>query len=261
MDHGPLQKLFDMIEILRGKDGCPWDQAQTTENIVSDLLGEVYELQWAVENGAPDEILDEMGDVVFVLVFTLHLLREGNPEFTLENFVQQGYDKIYRRHPHVFGDEVANTREEGLAHWDRMKAEERAAKAKPSDLFDDIPGNLSPIRMAEKIQKAAARTGFDWDDTSGVISKLREEIEEVQATIGESSGSRVEEEIGDLYFSVINLSRFLKIDGERALAGANAKFVRRYRAMAELVRNDNRTLNEMTLEEMDTYWERAKRAP
>ncbi|MCZ6767398.1 MAG: nucleoside triphosphate pyrophosphohydrolase [bacterium] len=260
MNHGPLQKLFDMIDTLRGENGCPWDRAQTTENIISDLLGEVYELQWAYENGVPEEILDEMGDVVFVLVFAMQLLREGNSDLTLERFVQQGYDKIYRRHPHVFGDEVAKTREEGLAHWDRMKAEERAARPGSADVFDDIPGSLSPVRMAEKIQKAAARTGFDWEDPSGVIAKLREEIEEVQASLTDRTGKRLVEEVGDLYFSIVNLSRFLKIDGERALAGANAKFVKRYRKMAELIRNDSKKMNEMTLEEMDAYWERAKRA-
>ena len=165
MNHGPLQKLFDMIEILRGENGCPWDRAQTTENIISDLLGEVYELQWAYENGAPEEILDEMGDVVFVLVFAMHLLQEGNSDLTVERFVQQGYDKIYRRHPHVFGDEVANTREEGLAHWDRMKTEERAARLGRE--LDESIGGFDETLGEEQREIAAAGRVVDGFDTEG----------------------------------------------------------------------------------------------
>jgi MazG family protein len=237
-----LRKLSDLIDVLRAEDGCPWDRAQKPADILSDLVEEVYELQWAYAERQREAIREELGDVIFVLVFALKLLREEYPEISLGEVTSAVHDKIYRRHPHVFGDDTARTQEEGLAHWNRMKAME--GKTRQDDAFADIPGMLPPIRRAEKIQRRAADVGFDWTDTAGIFGKIREEIDEVEAAL-QSRRDRITDELGDLFFAVINLSRFLNVDGEKALTGANAKFISRFLKMEKLAAADGRHLASM----------------
>ena len=257
-NNGALQKLLDLIATLRGPDGCPWDREQTAGNILSDLIEETYELQWAYANDGKQATLDELGDVVFVLTFAISLLREEDPSLDMETITQHAYDKIYGRHPHVFGDEKAATKAEGLAHWEAMKAKERAKKGEQKGLFAEVPGGLPPLRRAEKIQRLAASTGFDWQEVRGVLDKIKEEVEEVESAGDDHA--KVEEEVGDLLFSIVNLTRFLNIDPEKALANTNAKFIKRYNAMRALVDADGEDFPSMTLEQMDVYWERAKRS-
>ena len=259
MKNGALQKLFDLIDILRGENGCPWDRAQTPAGILSDLVEEVHELQWAYAESGREDILEETGDVIFVLTFALKLLQEEYPEHTLERITSVAHAKIKHRHPHVFGDDVANTKEEGLAHWNRIKAQEKEQRA--DNIFADLPGKLPPVRRSEKIQRRAARVGFDWSDTRGIIAKIREEVGELEKTLDDGEdGSRVEDELGDLFFSVINLSRFLNMDAEKALTSTNAKFIRRFLIMEKMIASEDRRLEGMTLEEMDRYWELAKKS-
>ena len=255
--NGELKKLSDLIDILRGEDGCPWDRAQKAGDILSDLVEEVHELQWAYAQDSREEVHEELGDVVFVLVFALKLLQAENPELTLERIASDVYDKIKRRHPHVFGDDVARTKDEGLAHWNRMKEQE--SKGKSDNVFSNLPGMLPPVRRAEKIQRRAAKVGFDWSDTSGIVRKIREEIDELETVLEDGREGLSEGELGDLFFSVINLSRFLNIDAEKALTVTNAKFVKRFLEMERLAAESGRRLDSMTLEEMDHYWEKAKK--
>jgi tetrapyrrole methylase family protein/MazG family protein len=258
MKNGALQKLFDLIDTLRGENGCPWDRVQTPAGILSDLVEEVYELQWAYARRGREDVFEETGDVLFVFTFALKLLQEEYPELTLERLTSAAYDKIVHRHPHVFGGDVANTKEEGLAHWNRVKAQEKAHRA--DSIFTDVPGRLPPVRRAEKIQRRAARVGFDWSDTRGIFDKIREEVDELERTLSHGGDTSLAEgELGDLFFSVINLSRFLNIDAEKALTATNAKFVRRFLVMERMITADDRQLEGMTLEEMDRYWELAKR--
>jgi tetrapyrrole methylase family protein/MazG family protein len=260
MKDSELKRLFDLIETLRGENGCPWDRDQKARDILSDLVEETCELQWAYEQGEAADTLEELGDVIFVLVFAMQLLAEEYPNITLERASQDAYDKIKRRHPHVFGDEVARSKQEGLGHWNRMKQEEKRARAKPQHIFDDIAGSLSPVRRAEKIQRRAARVGFDWPDTSGIFAKIREEVDELEHAFAEGHNGQREEELGDLLFSVLNLTRFVGVEGEKALSGTNAKFIKRFVQMEALAKSDGRALTDMTLEEMDKYWEQAKKA-
>jgi tetrapyrrole methylase family protein/MazG family protein len=153
---------------------------------------------------------------------------------------------------------VAGNKDEGLAHWNRMKAEEKRAKNRQQTIFDDVPGNLSPLRRAEKIQRRAAHVGFDWPDTKGIFEKIQEETTELKDAIDRDAADELEQEIGDLYFSVVNLSRFLKVDAEKALTRTNAKFVSRFLVMEKLIEADGLSLDDMSLSEMDQYWERAK---
>ena len=259
MERDAVDKLFDLIRVLRSEQGCPWDREQTVDDILSDLVEEAYELQWARAGLSPDEVFEETGDVLFVLVFAIALLQEKDPSFTFERIAEHAHAKIKRRHPHVFGNEVAETSRESLAHWDRVKAEEKREKPHADHSFTEVPANLSPIRRAEKIQRIAAKNGFDWPDAAGILAKIREEICEVEALLGAGRPVELAEEIGDLYFSVTNLSRFLNVDGEATLTRANAKFVSRYRAMEAIARRDGHRLGDLTLEEMDRYWEEAKK--
>jgi len=259
MEPGAVDRLFDLIRALRGENGCPWDREQTVEDILSDLVEETYELQWARASLSSEDVFDEAGDVLFVLVFAIALLQEKDPSFTIEGIAEHAYEKIKRRHPHVFAGEVAGTSVESLAHWDRVKAEEKKGTPGEKPSIAGVPRNLSPIRRAEKIQRIAAKSGFDWPDAAGILAKIREEVAEVEDLLGAGRPQDLAEEVGDLYFSVANLSRFLDIDGEASLARATAKFVARYHAMEELARRDGRAIEDLTLEEMDRYWEEAKK--
>jgi MazG family protein len=252
-----IQKLFGLIERLRGDGGCPWDREQKLEDILSDLVEEAYELEWAALQN-PRELFEEMGDVLFLVCFAMAVKHETDPEFTIEAIARHAHDKIYSRHPHVFGDERADTAEESLRHWEKIKARERNSKQADGDVFDGVAGNLPPIRLAEKMQERAASVGFDWDEHTGIIEKLHEEIDELDVAIRNRSRDEIHEELGDLLFSVINLTRFLNIDASGALNATTTKFVRRFNRMRAMIHDDGRKLEDMTLEEMDRYWNRTK---
>jgi tetrapyrrole methylase family protein/MazG family protein len=259
MQNGSLARLFELVRVLRGEDGCPWDRAQTVEDILSDLIEETYELQWARARKAPDEVFEETGDVLFVLVFAIALIQENDPTFTIERLADHALEKIRRRHPHVFGDAVAKTAGESLVHWNKVKADEKREGTTGIHTPSDVPANFSPIRRAEKMQKLAAAAGFDWGDPAGILAKIREEAAEVEALLHGTPTPQIAEEIGDLFFSVVNLSRFLDIDAEASIAAANAKFAARYDAMVALIHRDGLRMDNLTLEQMDRYWEQAKK--
>jgi tetrapyrrole methylase family protein/MazG family protein len=265
-DEDAIERLLGLIRTLRGENGCPWDRAQKIEDILSDLIEEAYELDWASRQRV-QELFEELGDVLFLVCFAVAIQNETDPRFTIARLAQHAHDKIYRRHPHVFGDAKAETPDESIVHWERIKSEERAGRKSDADagagagagLFDDVAGNLPPMRRAEKVQERAASVGFDWDDVSGIVAKLREEIGEVEESLSSGSRDQVREELGDLLFSAINLTRFLNVDASSALNATTAKFMVRFRRMEELIRADGRQLAAMTLDEMDVYWERAKK--
>jgi tetrapyrrole methylase family protein/MazG family protein len=259
MGNGSMRKLFDLIRLLRSDQGCPWDRAQTADDILSDLIEEAYELQWARARGDTGEVFEETGDVLFVLSFAIAILHETDRSFTLEHIADHAYEKIKRRHPHVFGNASAKTPTESLVHWDRVKKDERADTNAGLLSPSDVPANFPPIRRAEKMQRRAARAGFDWGEPSGILAKIREEVSEVEALLGGDPTPKLAEEVGDLFFSIVNLARFLDIDAEQAFAAANAKFAARYDAMVALIERDGHRLEKLTLEEMDRYWEEAKR--
>lgn len=253
-----VKRVFELIATLRGENGCPWDRAQSLDDVLSDLVEEAYELEWANTHLARHDLLDEMGDVFFLLCFAIAIEQETSPDFDIDNIAAHAYDKIKSRHPHVFEGETADTAEESLVFWERVKTQERAAKAADGGVFEGVPGNLPPLRLAEKIQERAASIGFDWDDPAGIIAKLREEIDELEDSIQSGARADVREELGDLLFSVVNMTRFLKIDANAALNQSTSKFIRRFQQMEGLIDADGKRMREMTLEEMDVYWERAK---
>jgi MazG family protein len=251
-----LQRVFDLIARLRGPDGCPWDRAQTLDDVLSDLIEEAYELEWAGAHHADADVFDEMGDVLFVLCFAMAIKRETSPNFTIEAIAAHAHEKIYSRHPHVFGNEKAATPEESIVHWERTKAAERARRG--DGTLDGIAGNLPALRHAVKVQERAAGVGFDWDSVAPVIAKLREEIEELERALTLGDPAHLKHEMGDVIFSAANVARFLKIDADEALQISTSKFINRFQAMESRILSDGKKLESMTLDEMDEYWNREK---
>lgn len=255
-DAGALAQLFDLIARLRAPDGCPWDRAQRIDDVLSDLIEEAYELEWAGAHHGDSELLDELGDVLFLICFALAIKREESPDFTLGRVASHAHDKIKGRHPHVFGNERADTPDESVVHWERIKAEERTKQGVGA--LEGVAGNLPPLRHAVKIQERAGAVGFDWDEAAGTVAKLREEIDELEAALRSGIRAEIEDEMGDVVFAAANVSRFLKIDADEALRQSTSKFIRRFSAMEAMIRADGRRFEDMTLAEMNGYWERAK---
>jgi MazG family protein len=258
LEPAAIDRLARLIRTLRGDNGCPWDKEQTVSDILPDLIKEAYELQWAHEQQSREDILDELGDVLFLVCFTIGIMGEEDNSITVESIAARAYDKIKRRHPHVFGDKEAANREESLSVWNDVKAAEKQHQAPDDSALAGVPGNLSPIRRAETLQAFAAKVGFDWPEVTGIIEKIQEETGEIESAIADGQRDKIIEETGDLYFAAANLSRFLEIDGEQALDRANAKFSKRFRAMEKLIRRDGKALRDMTLEQMDEYWDQVK---
>jgi MazG family protein len=257
-DTNALQRLFNLIRHLRGPEGCPWDREQSFEDILADTIEEAYELEWAGAHHGESEVLDEMGDLLFLVCFAIAVKQETHPDFTIGNIATHAHDKIYNRHPHVFGDAKAATADESLVHWEKIKAEERNHKDAKAGTLDGIAGNLPPLRRAEKVQERAASVGFDWDNPQDIVKKLREEVDELEEAIEGGNRDEIQHEIGDLFFSVVNVSRFLKLDADGALNRSTSKFIDRFQKMETMIHADNKKLSEMTLVEMDEYWDRVK---
>jgi MazG family protein len=254
-----LGRLLDTLRHLRGPDGCPWDRKQTLADMCRYLLDETYELQDAIADEDRPEILKELGDVLF-LVLSCNLILEESGQATLEQVARAAHDKIVRRHPHVFGDrEAARNADESLRNWRDIKAEEARERGEPDPhLLQNIPKTLPPVRRAWTVQKKVASVGFEWDTVEGVFDKLVEETNEIRAEMAGGDKARIQDEVGDLLFSAVNLARYLAVDPERALQGTVSKFSRRFHEVENALRDKNRSLEDATLQEMDALWDEVK---
>lgn len=258
-----IEDLLAIMARLRAPDGgCPWDRAQDFTTIAPYTVEEAYEVSDAIARDAMDELRDELGDLLFQTVFHARLAEERGA-FDFSDVVEAICDKMIRRHPHVFGESSIADADAQTEAWEAMKADERARAARregrePS-LMDGVARGLPAHLRAVKLQKRAARAGFDWDSVEGPIDKAREELSEVGAALaaGESR-ERITEEIGDLLFSVVNIARFLAIDPEHALAEANRKFERRFRHIEKRLAKAGIAPGDATLAEMETHWQEAK---
>lgn len=258
-----IDRLLAVMARLRDPDsGCPWDVEQTFETIAPYTIEEAYEVADAIERRDMDDLKGELGDLLFQVVFHGRMAEEDG-HFCFDDIAAHIADKMIKRHPHVFADQtgIDSARAQTL-NWEAQKAAERAEKARSSgeteSALDGVALGLPALTRAEKLQKRAARVGFDFPDIPPVVGKIREELDEVEAELASGDADRQEEEIGDLLFAVTNLARFLKIDPEAALRSANGKFARRFQFVEQRLREENRTTEEATLDEMEEHWTAAK---
>jgi ATP diphosphatase len=256
-----MQQLLEVMARLRDPlSGCPWDLRQTYRTIVPYTLEEAYEVADSIQRGDMGELRDELGDLLFQIVFYSQMAKEqGHFDF---NAVAQGIcEKMIRRHPHVFDDAEYQDDAQLRQAWEQKKAEERAQRStsrSPSQM-DGVARALPALMRAEKLQKRAARVGFDWPDASGALAKVNEELDELQAELQQADQARLQDELGDLLFAMVNLVRLLGLDAEQTLSQANEKFERRFRAMEQALHKDgHRDLRALSLKELDSAWEKVK---
>lgn len=259
-----IGRLAGIVARLRAPGGCPWDREQTAATLIPSLLEEAHEVADAIERGDSGDLRDELGDLLINILMQAEIASEQKV-FTLDAVASAASEKLVRRHPHVFGDTTASTSEAVLVQWEEIKRAERAAKGSGESagdsLLDGVPRSFPALVKAQKIQKKAAKAGFDWERPGDVIDKIREEIAEVEhelhASARQDSAERLRDEVGDLLFAVVNLSRALSIDAESALRAATGKFERRFRAMERAV-PDGIGFGELSPGEMNALWEQAK---
>ena len=256
-----IEDLLDIMARLRDPEsGCPWDLRQTYGTIVPYTLEEAYEVADAIQRQDMPELRDELGDLLFQVVFYSQLAKEED-HFTFDQVVDGICHKMLRRHPHVFSDAKFENETELRAAWEKEKAKERSGKALGEDCSEmaGIARALPALIRAEKLQKRAARVGFDWSDAEGALNKIHEECSELQQELEQADSNKLKDELGDLLFSVVNVARLLGMDAEQALSQANEKFERRFRAMEELLSHmKTADLHGLTSDEWDKAWETVK---
>jgi nucleoside triphosphate diphosphatase len=252
--NGEISRLLEIMKRLRDpKDGCPWDIEQTYETIAPYTIEEAYEVSDAIDQGNWHELEGELGDLLLQVIYFTQIGSEDG-HFSFESVVKNVSDKMIRRHPHVFGDtKQYKSSDQQIRDWEKIKEQERS-KNTPSKTLDGIAGNLPALTYATKLQKRAARVGFDWPDISGVTDKISEEIDELNEARNELSLDAQEEEYGDLMFVMVNFARHLKIDPEKALRGANKKFKKRFEQVEKELTLIGKTPNQSDLSEMDNLW-------
>lgn len=255
-DTSHLSHLLDVMAMLRDKEkGCPWDLSQNFTSIAPYAIEEAYEVAEAIHHGDMVELKNELGDLLLQVVFHAQMASEQGI-FTFEDVAKGISDKMIHRHPHVFADATAPTLEEYQSHWESIKAEERAKKPALQSILDDVPHAFPALMRAVKLQKRAARVGFDWEKSEDIYDKIREELEEVKDA--EHDAAHLEEEIGDLLFAATNLARYYGIEPESALRQANRKFETRFRYIESTLKARGKAPKDSTLEEMEAIWCEAK---
>lgn len=254
-------RIIDIMAALRDPEtGCPWDIKQDFASIAAYTIEEAYEVTDAIARDDMDDLKDELGDLLLQVVFHARMAEEKSL-FDFADVVDAISDKMVRRHPHVFGDTTADTPEAVKQNWEQIKAAEKAEKARadaPDSLLDDVPVTLPALTRAVKLQKRAARIGFDWQEAEPIFAKLQEEIGELREAMSRDNRADIEEEYGDLLFVIANLARHLKLDPETALRKGNAKFTRRFQALEGFAKAEKPDINAFTLDEYEVFWQRAK---
>jgi MazG family protein len=264
-----FEKLVEIMATLRGPNGCPWDLQQDFNSLKPMLVEETYEVLEAVDNQDFEGLSEELGDVLLHVLFNAQLAKESG-HFDINSVIDGISQKLIRRHPHVFGGEAAGTAEDVIRNWEAIKAREKAEKLKnrtpeQRSLLEGIPAKLPAIHEAHQISSRAARVGFDWPNVEGIFEKLQEEVLELKQAIAQGGLSdeerrreRLEDEIGDMLFVVVNIARYLKIDSESALKRTNRKFKTRFQYMESELAKKGKSIEETSLREMEELWQRAK---
>ncbi len=258
-----MQNIHDLLSIMRRLrdpvSGCPWDVQQDFSTIAPYTIEEAYEVADAIQRENMQDLKEELGDLLLQVVFHAQMASEQSL-FSFENVVDTLAEKLIRRHPHVFADQQVENDDELHRLWEKEKQRERQGKNTHPEksLLDDITSSLPPLKKAEKIQKKVRTAGFDWPNPELVVEKVQEEVKEVEEILADRDKVRLEEEIGDLLFSVVNLARHLKIDSESALGKANRKFEQRFRVLERNARERNMQLDQLSLGELEVLWQEAK---
>ena len=245
--------LVHIMEKLRSDDGCPWDRKQTHQSLRQHLLEEAYEVLETIDEERYDELAGELGDLLLQVVFHAQMASETN-RFTINDVLDAITEKLIRRHPHVFGDEIVETAEEQIQLWEQTKVKNEGKRS----ALDGIPKQLPALVRAYRMQGKAAAVGFDWPQVEPVWQKLDEEIKELKHEINESNNELIEEELGDVLFTVVNLSRFVHINPEDALRRTIEKFDRRFRKIEAVLQQQQKSMQTVSLEEMDSIWDSIK---
>jgi len=257
----PVEELFgelvDIMARLRGEGGCPWDREQTHESIKPYLIEETYEVLEAIDERAPDKLREELGDLLLQVVFHARMAEEAEA-FDIGEVIATVAEKLRRRHPHVFGEVKAETAQEVLFNWEEIKRRERKAATGKASALDGVPRELPALLRAHRLQEKASRVGFDWKEAEEVSRKVEEELGELQAAMRQRQPERMEAELGDLLFALVNLSRFIAVNPEEALRKTIARFIARFRYIEEALARQGVLLRDATLEQMDALWDEAK---
>lgn len=258
---GSFEELVEIMKKLRAPGGCPWDRKQTLDTLKEYVIEESYELIDAIDSRDEKNICEECGDLLLQIVFIAQIAAE-NGWFDVQAIIESLCDKLKRRHPHVFGDLKVRDSEEVRRNWDMIKLQERESKKEEPSRLTGIPRSMPALLRAYAIQERAAKTGFDWEkgNLDPIWSKIDEEIRELRKALDEGNAGEVKEEIGDLLFAVVNLSRHIGVNPEEALQGANEKFSARFRFIEESVEGKGRSFDEYSLDELETLWQSAKKA-
>jgi tetrapyrrole methylase family protein/MazG family protein len=251
-----FERLIEIMARLRAPGGCPWDAEQTHESLKRYLVEECYEVIEAIDAKDSGNLKEELGDLMLQPVFHAAIAEEHG-EFNIHDVLDTVNEKLIRRHPHVFGEEVITTADEQVANWERIKKAEKGEERKSA--LSGIPPHLPALMKAHKITEKAARVGFDWEHTDQVFAKVLEELHEFQETLTEGNQERMEAELGDLLFAIVNLGRFLSLDTEEALRKTINRFTRRFNHIEDTLHASGMTMQEASLEDMDKLWEEAKR--
>jgi len=250
-----FESFAEIVAHLRAPDGCPWDKEQTHESLRKHLLEESYEAIAAIDSGDFDSMREEFGDLLLQAVLQSQIANDEG-QFNINQVIHGIHTKIVRRHPHVFGDLKLDGVDGVLANWEKLKEQERGNKKEDKGILDGIPVALPALSQAQEYQDRAARVGFDWPEIDGVLDKVKEEIEEIKNA---ETDFELASEIGDLFFALVNVARWKKVDAESVLRATNAKFKKRFAYVETGAKKQGRNLSDLTLQEMDTLWNESKR--
>ena len=251
-----LSKLIKITDTLMGEDGCPWDKVQTRESLKPYLVEETYEVLDALDANDPEKIKDELGDLLYQILFHSKI-SSLKGEFNFRDVIDNLSEKMVRRHPHVFQEGELYTPDQVVKQWEEIKRNEKN-QANQKSILDNIPKNLPSLLRAQKLQKKAAKEGFDWDQISDVFDKLDEEIAEFKEAVLKKKSADIQNEIGDIIFVITNIAKCYKIDAEEALRSTNNKFIKRFQYIEQKIKAKGKTLKDSPLEEMERYWQEAK---
>ena len=252
-----FERLIKIMKRLRSPEGCLWDRSQKKEDIGKYLLEEAHEAIDAIEEGKSEALREELGDVLFQILFLARISEEAG-EFDISDVIDIISEKMIRRHPHVFGDKTVESVDEIRSNWEEIKIRSEGKTDKKGSLSHKIPRSLPSLTRAKKITERASKVGFDWENTEGVLEKIEEELEELKTALNKREHPLIEDEIGDLLFSIVNLCRFTDVEPEGALRSSIAKFTERFAFIEKSLKDEGKTPEQASLEEMDRLWDIAK---